>query len=154
MILSMVENVTYRVSAMPGSVELASIVQRLLGLLPSWFDTPEANEEYVASAHRLPGLVAYAGTDAVGILLHRRHSPSVAEIHLMAVDPSWHRRGVGRTLVDALETSLAAEDIPLLQVKTGVHAREFYRSVGFLPQEEMLALGPGNLCLIMVKKLS
>lgn len=144
---------TYRVSPMAGSVELASITQRLLDLLPSWSDNPVVNAQYVACAHRLPGLVAYAGTDAIGILLHRR-LPGAAEIHLMAVDPSWHRRGVGRSLVATLETHLAAEDIPLLQVKTGLPAKAFYQSVGFLPAEEMLNEGLGYLCLTMVKKLS
>ena len=50
----------YRISAMAGSAELAAITERLLSLLPSWFGIPEANTEYVASAGRLPGLVAHA----------------------------------------------------------------------------------------------
>ena len=54
----------------------------------------------------------------VGVLLASRHFPGAAEIYLMAVDPSVHRRGVGRALVEALEHDLAAERVRLLQVKT------------------------------------
>jgi ribosomal protein S18 acetylase RimI-like enzyme len=57
----------------------------------------------------------------VGVLLARRHFPGAAEIHLMAVDPGWHRRGIGRALVAALEADLIAD------------------------------LWPGNPCLIMIK---
>jgi GNAT superfamily N-acetyltransferase len=154
---------TFRVSAMDGSAELAAITQRLLGLLPSWFGIPEANAAYVASAHRLPGLVAHAGTEPIGILLHQRHFPCAAEIHLMAVDPSRHRQGVGRSLVAAVEARLTAENIRMLQVKTlgpshpdpgYARTRAFYEAVGFLPLQEIPDLWPGNPCLIMVKMLT
>jgi ribosomal protein S18 acetylase RimI-like enzyme len=81
----------------------------------------------------------------------------------MAVDPSWHRRGVGSALVAAIETHLGAEGIRLLHVKTlgasdpdpgYARTRAFYQSVGFLPLEETRDLWPGTPCLIMVKPLS
>jgi hypothetical protein len=46
---------------------------------------PESNAEYVGSATHLPGLVARADTDAIGVLLYRRHFVEAAEIHSMAV---------------------------------------------------------------------
>jgi GNAT superfamily N-acetyltransferase len=156
---------TYQISRVAGSAELAAITDRLLGLLPSWFGIPEANAEYVQSATHLPGLVAHdrsSGEEPIGVLLYRRHFPEAAEIHVMAVTPSWHRRGVGKALVAAVEAELAADGCRMLQVKTlgATHpdpgyalTRAFYRSVGFLPLEETGELWPGNPCLIMVKQL-
>jgi GNAT superfamily N-acetyltransferase len=142
-------------------------VARLLGLLPTWFGIPESNAEYVESARELATYLATPDTDPAaapaGVLLARRHFPGAAEIHLMAVDPSLHRRGVGRALVRALEADLTADGVGLLQVKTlgpshpdaGYKlTRQFYASMGFQPLEEMRDVwGPASPCLIMVKLL-
>ncbi|MEV4553498.1 GNAT family N-acetyltransferase [Nonomuraea wenchangensis] len=154
------EAAAYRIARVTGSAESAEVTARLLDQLPSWFGMPEANAGYVEAAKRLPGLVAYAGAEAVGVLLHQRHFPETAEIHLMAVSPSWHRRGVGRALVDAVVAEVRSDGCRMLQVKTlgaghpdpgYVRTRAFYRAVGFLPLEETDDLWPGNPCLIMVK---
>ncbi|MFF0770336.1 GNAT family N-acetyltransferase [Nonomuraea wenchangensis] len=150
----------YRTARVTGSAELVDVTARLLDQLPSWFGMPEANAGYVEAAKRLPGLVAYAGAEAVGVLLHERHFPETAEIHLMAVSPSWHRRGIGRALVDAVVAEVRPDGCRMLQVKTlgarhpdpgYAKTRAFYRAVGFLPLEETDDLWPGNPCLIMVK---
>lgn len=99
----------------------------------------------------------------VGTMLAVRHFPTAAEIHLMAVAREHHRRGVGRTLVAALERDLIADGVTLLQVKTLGPARSdaaydrtraFYTALGFQPLEEIHDLWPGNPCLIMVKPLA
>jgi GNAT superfamily N-acetyltransferase len=157
----------------PGTVE------RLLGLLPTWFGIESSNAEYVESARELPAYLAWPAGQAgqagaaddepgrrepAGVLLARRHFPQSAEIHLMAVDPAWHRRGAGRALVTAFEADLVADGCELLQVKTlgpshpdagYALTRQFYRSMGFTPVEELADLwGPHNPCLIMVKPLA
>lgn len=153
-------------------------VARLLRSLPEWFGIEAANAEYVAAARELPTYLAWppggppsgvpgaAGvstTAPVGVLLARRHFPQSAEIHLMAVEPRLHRRGVGRALVRALEADLIAGGFELLQVKTlgpshpdagYARTRQFYSSLGFTPLEESQGpWGPENPCLIMVKVL-
>lgn len=150
-------------------------VGRLLGLLPAWFGIPSANADYVAAAGRLPTYLAWpgrtggpvggappTGSQPVGVLLAERHFAETAEIHLMAVDPAVHRRGVGRAMVGALERDLIADRVGLLEVKTlgpshpdagYALTRLFYQSMGFAPVEELLDLWPGNPCLIMIKVL-
>jgi GNAT superfamily N-acetyltransferase len=144
------------------SLVLADTADGLLRRLPDWFGIPEANAEYVESARRLPGLVAHAREQPVGILLHRRHFAQAAEVHLMAVDPAWHRRGVGRALVDAVATQLGADGVQVLHVKTLGPAhpdpgyagtRAFYEAAGFLPLEETHDLWPGTPCLLMARWL-
>ncbi|MEU7524263.1 GNAT family N-acetyltransferase [Saccharothrix sp. NPDC042600] len=149
-------------SGLTASPESAAITERLLDRLPAWFGIPEANAEYIAAAGRLPGFVAKSGVAAVGILLYHRHYTESAEVHLLAVDPEWHRRGVGGALVSATEEALRGDGCRLLQVKTlgAAHpdrgyadTRKFYRAAGFLPLEETRDLWPGTPCLIMVKAL-
>jgi GNAT superfamily N-acetyltransferase len=149
----------------PGAVE------RLVRALPQWFGIESSVAEYVESAARLPTYLAWSASESgaddqddppVGTLLAARHFPCSAEIHLMAVDPALHRRGVGRALVTALEADLAADGVEFLQVKTLGPAhpdagyaltRQFYAAVGFRPLEEIHGLWPDNPCLVMVKSL-
>jgi GNAT superfamily N-acetyltransferase len=150
----------------PGTVE------RLLRALPGWFGIESSLLAYVESARALPTYLAWPDIAAggagragqpVGVLLANRHFPQSAEIHLMAVDPGLHRRGVGRALVAALEADLAADGVEFLQVKTlgpshpdaGYQlTRQFYAGMGFRPLEELHGLWDAeNPCLIMVKAL-
>jgi ribosomal protein S18 acetylase RimI-like enzyme len=138
-------------------------VRRILEALPDWFGEPAALEEYVADAERLPSYLARAGQEVIGAVLLRRHFEESAEIHLIAVAPGWHRRGVGRALVSALEADLAGSAIRLLQVKTigpsladpfYADTRKFYLSLGFLPLEELLGDSSPTSpwpCLVLVK---
>lgn len=141
-------------------------VERLLRMLPGWFGIESSVLEYVADARtRLAYLAWPDGRQAAqpsGVLLAARHFPASAEIHLMAVDPAWHRCGAGRALVAALEAGLIAEDVEFLQVKTQGPARpdsgyektrQFYASLGFQPLEEIHGLWPGIPCLIMIKSV-
>jgi GNAT superfamily N-acetyltransferase len=151
------------ISAAVEADERASTTERLLGQLPAWFGMADANDASVKSARELPALIARAGDEAVGILLHHRHFPEAAEIHLMAISPAWHRRGIGTAMIGMLASDLRLDNCRLLQVKTlgpshpdlnYARTRAFYRSAGFLPLEETSALWPGNPCLLMVKPLA
>ena len=143
-------------------------VERLLRLLPTWFGIASAVTGYLEAARRLPTYLARPADPGrqyeppPGVLLAERHFPHAAEIHLMAVDPARHRQGIGRALVAAAETDLAADGVRFLQVKTlgpsrpdegYQRTRRFYSGVGFEPLEEITGLWPENPCLIMIKTL-
>lgn len=140
-------------------------VERLLRDLPEWFGIEESIREYVEDARRLP---TYTVRDCgegrvIGALLVRRHFPSAAEVHLMAVERGWHRRGIGRALLRAAEVDLVDEGVRFLQVKTlsasrpnadYESTRRFYLAQGFLPLEEFPNLwSADNPCLMLVKSL-
>lgn len=153
----------------------AAAVERILRALPDWFGMEEPLLEYVRHSVAHPTYLACApeavepgaGTDpssgdVVGVLVTARHFPVAAEVHLIAVAPPWHGRGVGRSLLAAAEGDLRADGVRLLQVKTlgpsdpdpfYARTRAFYASNGFEPLEENLDLWPGSPCLIMVKAL-
>lgn len=139
-------------------------VERLLRALPEWFGIEESTQEYIADAGRMPNYLAYADDHepAVGALLLHRHYPEAAEIHLMAVAPALHRRGVGRALLAAALADLADDGVRFVQVKTQGPSRPderyartlaFYVAEGFSPLEEISGLWPENPCLLLVRSL-
>lgn len=138
-------------------------VEGLLRALPEWFGIEDSLLEYVEAARSAPTYLAVTENEVVGVLLLARHFPAAAEVTLMAVGPSHHRRGVGTTLLAAAERDLVAGGCELLQVKTlgpshpDTHyaaTRRFYAARGFRPVEELTDLWPGNPCLIMIKVLA
>jgi GNAT superfamily N-acetyltransferase len=136
----------------------------LLNRLPAWFGIPESNAAYIASLHELPGFVALEDGEVVGFVAVLAHGPRSAEISVMGVDPTRHRTGVGRSLVDAVESWCSANDVTWLHVKTRgpstydddyEQTRRFYRGVGFEPLYESLTeWGPDNAALVLVKNLT
>jgi len=140
-------------------------VDRLLRGLPEWFGIEHSIRDYVEDARQLPTWsVCDPETGAIiGILLAKKHFPTAAEVHLMTVDRAWHRRGVGRSLLRAVEADLRADGVRFLQVKTLSSSRpdenyektrRFYLALGFAPLEEFLHLwDEGNPCLQLVKAL-
>lgn len=146
-----------------GGDEAERACRQILDSLPQWFGIPEANDDYVAMAGRHPTLLASAGTGAVGITTVLHHSPYAAEIYLMAVRPTHHRQGIGRAMLERVETDLAANGVEFLQVKTLSPAhpdagyaltRAFYLAAGFRPLEEFPTLwDPANPALQMIKSV-
>ena len=139
-------------------------VAALLRDLPEWFGIEESVRAYIEAARTLPSAAALAGDDVVGVCLLRRHTDVAAEIELLAVRRDLHRGGIGRRLVERVESDLAADGVRLLQVKSRgpsaesaeyARTRAFYGACGFLPLEERTDIwGPENPCLIMVKPIA
>ena len=141
--------------------------ERILRDLPQWFAIESALVEYAAAADELPTFVAVAGHhpsgEVVGFVTLKRTSECAQELHVMGVLPAWHRRGVGRALVERAATYARAAGGDLLHVKTlaasdpdpGYAAtRAFYRALGFLPLEVLPEVwGPDDPCLLLVKPL-
>ena len=81
----------------------------------------------------------------------------------MGVLPRWHRRGIGRALVERAALYSRDEGFVLLHVKTlapgdpyppYAATRAFYTALGFLPLEEIPQIwGPQDPCLLMVRAL-
>ncbi len=81
----------------------------------------------------------------------------------MGILPDYHRKGIGRALIDSVMSWTKERGYEFLQVKTldeshpDVHysgTRKFYLSVGFRPLECLPELwGKENPCLIMIKHI-
>ena len=153
-----------------GSVEIVSgrqdphAVEHLLRALPDWFGIQESVQEYVEDARAKPTYLAVddSSGDVLGALVATAHNPLSAEIHLLAVAPDHHRQGIGRALVMAFETDMAAAGVRVLQVKTQGPSRpdegydktlRFYVAMGYIPLEELHGFWAESPCLILIKPL-
>ncbi len=151
------------VTIVPGS-HRPNEVDRLLRDLPEWFGIEQSILNYVEAACTLPSTFALRDDEVVGVCVVRHHTSVAAEIELLAVKRTLHRQGIGRRLVQTVESGLRESGVLLLQVKTfgpsGMsdeyeRTRAFYDSIGFLPLEERTDIwGADNPCLISVKPLS
>jgi N-acetylglutamate synthase-like GNAT family acetyltransferase len=107
--------------------------------------------------------VAVVGTEIVGFLALKHHFRESCEVHIIAVDGSLHRHGIGQALLQAAEADLRRSGVHWLSVKTlspsdpdegYAKTRAFYTAMGFAPLQELLDLwNADNPALIMVKML-
>ena len=138
--------------------------EALIAALPEWFGIPEANAAYLRNLSRLPSWVALIGTGLVGAATMEQHSPSSFAVHFMAVRPEHHRRGIGRALLERLESEARARGGRWLHVKTlasshpdphYARTRAFYEAMGFSPLFESASLwGPGNPAVVLLKPVA
>ncbi|MCG8591674.1 MAG: GNAT family N-acetyltransferase [Proteobacteria bacterium] len=147
----------------PFEAAMTGACERILAALPEWFGIPATNEEYIHGLAKRTAFVARLDGTEVGFLALERHFPAAAEIHVLAVDPTRHRQGIGRALVSHAEAWLRSEGVEILHVKTlgpsdphppYADTRAFYAAEGFRPVFETTALwGPENPALVLVKFL-
>jgi len=140
-----------------------ALAEGILRALPDWFGIESALIDYARAADELPTFVADRGEQTAGFLTLKPTSTHAVEVHVIAVLPGEHRRGVGRALVERAADYARAEGFSLLHVKTLAPSdpdpsyaatRAFYAAVGFLPLEELPQVwGPENPCLLMVMVL-
>ena len=140
----------------------AGVCEAIMRSLPDWFGIEESILQYRRDLEAMDTVVAEGADGVVGFLTLNDHNESSAEIHVMAVRPDHHRRGVGRALVRHAESAVRARQVEYLAVKTlgpsresrhYAQTRDFYRVMGFHPLEETNLWGDVNPCLIMVKHL-
>lgn len=139
-------------------------VEPIIRALPEWFGIEESTLQYIKDANTMPTMLVRDDDDVIGFLTIHHHFPESAEIHCMGILPQYHRTGIGKLLLEALETHLKKEGLNFLQVKTVSDAssckayaksRAFYEGVGFTPLEIFPTLwDEWNPCLLLVKSLS
>jgi ribosomal protein S18 acetylase RimI-like enzyme len=141
-----------------------AICREVLESLPEWFGISASVESYIAAADQLPMLACFdpAG-QVVGFVSVKTHTAFAAEVYVMGVKRSWHRRGIGRALVEAAVEHAISQGVCFLTVKTlspsnddpnYARTRLFYGALGFLPIEEFPTLwGAENPCILMVRPL-
>ncbi len=122
--------------ASPDAVRLiAALNLELRGTFPE----PGATHFSLSDAHVAPGdgafVIAYLDELAVGCGAVRRLDAATAELKRMYVDPSVRSRGIGRSLVEALEYEARLLGVRNLVLETGTRlapAIKMYEAMGYV----------------------
>lgn len=144
-------------------VEKGKITERILRSLPKWFGIEQAILDYIHDVEPMLFWVAEVNGAVIGFTAVKQHFEKSAEIYVMGIVPEYHRRGIGRLMINEIEKELRTKGNHYLQVKTLSPSREsaeyamtrkFYLSMGFEPLEEFPTLwGEANPCLLLVKRV-
>ena len=131
--------------------------------LPDWFGIEESIRNYAMEINSLPTFLAIEEDRTLGFITLEQHTPYSAEVYVMGVLPEFHRKGIGRALMERVETYAKRNDVEYLQVKTlgpsnpdenFAKTRAFYMATGFRPMEEFTQIwNDKNPCLILVKRI-
>ena len=138
-------------------------VEPVLRALPEWFGIEKSTVQYIKDADSMPTMLVRDGEEVIGFVTIRMHFPESADIHCMGILPAYHRKGIGRQLVHAVENYLKLDGVKFLQVKTVsdsnqdesyAETRKFYLGVGFTPLEVFPTLwDEWNPALLLIKSI-
>lgn len=153
---------TARIESVPAGK--GYICREVLTDLPAWFGIPEAVEAYVDASVEMPMVICLAPDGSpIGFASLKIQTSFAVEIHVMGIKHAWHRRGIGRALIDEAGQLAIGRGAQFLTVKTIAPSksdpnyaatRKFYEAVGFMPVEEFPTLwGKDNPCLLMLLPL-
>jgi GNAT superfamily N-acetyltransferase len=99
----------------------------ILRSVPEWFGIEKAIVEYTRAVESLPTFYAKNENETIGLLSTKFHYPNSAEIYLMAIHREWHRKGIGKQLLEATEEWLINTGVNVLQLKTIGESREMVK---------------------------
>jgi ribosomal protein S18 acetylase RimI-like enzyme len=146
------------------AVEKQNICNDILRELPEWFGIESAIVKYSNEVADQLFIVARENGNNIGFISVKKHYDKSAEIYVMGIVTSHHRRGIGKRLISIVKERLGEQQVKYLTVKTLSESaqskpydqsRSFYISQGFEPLEEFKTLwDEGNPCLYMIMTIS
>lgn len=151
-----------RIDLVEEAIEKKKIVQEVLNDLPEWFGLPDSTQEYIENCQKYPLWVLQETNESIGFISLKETSKATGEIYCIGIKKAYHHRGLGKRLLDELE-SYAREHYLFLQVKTVAEGHYaiydqtigFYRRMGFVELEVFPTLwDEWNPCLVMLKILN
>ena len=142
--------------------ETRTIARTVLEALPEWFEVKESREVYIRDCADWTFLAAKDDDRITGFLCLKKTGNATVELAVMGVMKEYHRKGIGRKLVEKAKESAKAEGYEFMQVKTvrmGVYddydrTNLFYISCGFRELEVFpLLWDKANPCQVYVMSL-
>ena len=77
------------------------ITRQVLEALPDWFGIPEAREDYIKNCTEQLFFTAIEQDREVGFIYLKETGKETVELYVMGVLKEYHRRGIGRELLEA-----------------------------------------------------
>lgn len=141
--------------------EKADICNYILRLLPDWFGIEEAIADYVQQCKTCVVYGAFVDGKTAGFAALKIHNAFTAEIYVMGIKEEYHRKSIGKKLINRCEEYLKENSFEFLTVKTLSDKRDneayartrlFYEAMGLKPLEVFpLLWDESNPCLFMAK---
>ncbi|NLW01994.1 MAG: GNAT family N-acetyltransferase [Clostridiaceae bacterium] len=138
-----------------------SITLDIMNALPDWFSPPEDIERKSVVHRDMPFFSAFEGDRAIGFVALKIHNEYTIDMYTMGVLREYHRQGVGRAMLEAVEDYGRRNGFKFITVKTldasaqyepYERTRAFYFKSGFFPLEVFpLFWNEENPCLFMAK---
>ena len=144
------------------ATEKQAISRTILEALPDWFGIPEAREQYIKESADQLFFAAYDMGKPIGFLCLKETGKETVELAVMGVLKEYHRKGIGRMLVEKARESAGQSGYSFMQVKTVQMGRyeeyddtnRFYLALGFREFEVFPTLwDEWNPCQIYVMGL-
>ena len=138
------------------------IAEKVLTDLSDWFGIPENTKAYIQNSRNLSFFAYYKDAHYVGFVVLKETSQYAAEICVMGVLKEYHRKQIGKRLLERFMIYAKSCNYEFLQVKTvdaGYYkeydqTRLFYESMGFKKLEVFPTLwDEWNPCLLMIQTL-
>jgi len=139
--------------------EKFEICLKILQALPDWFGVEKMVTNYANDVRDNFFCCAFDNNNLAGFVSLKVHNPHTAEIHVMGILQEYHRRGIGRMLIERCIQQCRLWGMDFLTVKTlaDIHpdefykkTRQFYQAMGFKPLEVFpLHWDADNPCLLM-----
>lgn len=143
-------------------LEKKKITRFILETLPEWFGLSESREGYIQDSEGNVFFCAYKDKNPVGFLYLKQTGKDTVELAAMGVLKEYHRKGIGKALVESAKKVIYENGYSFIQVKTVQMGRyeeydrtnRFYISLGFKEFEVFPTLWDAwNPCQIYVMAL-
>ena len=142
--------------------EKQAVARNVLEALTDWFGIEESREEYISGSAGWTFFAAREDNKTMGFLCLKETGKATVELAVMGVLKDYHRRGIGRQLVEKAKEAARLRGYEFMQVKTvkmGVYedydkTNLFYISCGFKELEVFpLLWDERNPCQVYVMSL-
>lgn len=149
----------FSISKSDNGAERKTICQKITLNLPEWFGKEDANQQYAKDAENYEGIIAYNGSDAIGLLIYKEKNGGM-DIHWMGVLKEFHRLGIGKMLFEDLKkhvslnhNKITVETLdPDIQDSSYLKTYDFYKSLGF-SDDQKFTYDDGTKMIRMVSNL-
>lgn len=142
----------------------STICENILHALPNWFGIEESIIEYSSITKEMPFYAIYDNNLPVGFVAIKVHNSYTCEVCVMGVLQEYHRKGIGRMLIQKCVEFCEENGMEFLTVKTLDGSRPdknyektrlFYSAMGFRPLEVFKTFwNEENPCLFLAKYIT
>ncbi|MFA6119202.1 MAG: GNAT family N-acetyltransferase [Parachlamydiales bacterium] len=89
---------------------LGTVCNEILHSLPEWFGIEKSIQNYILEVEKLSTFVACSDEKIIGFLSLKIHNSYTSEICVMGIKKDFHRKGVGKRLLQKAEEYLKKID--------------------------------------------